>query len=37
MDQAEVATSFMEAMERRDWDGAFDQFTEDCRWHSPGR
>lgn len=36
MGKADAAARFMEAMERRDWDGAFAAFTEGCRWHSPG-
>jgi len=36
MAQADAATQFMEAMDRRDWEAAFEVFTVDCHWHSPG-
>jgi hypothetical protein len=36
MSRSDAATRFMEAMERGDWDAAFEPFTDSCRWHSPG-
>ena len=36
MNRSEIVTRFLDNIEKRNWDAAFENFTDDCRFHAPG-